>query len=276
MTLSIVPALNFTLPELAELLNSGFRGYMVEIKFTPALVNYLLRQDHVDLNMSQIALEGDQPVGLAMIARRGWTSRVAAMAIIHERRGHGVGEWLLRQIITQARERHDRLLVLEVIEQNYAAIRLYQKLSFQTVRRLVGYRAQQPEGRPDPELDEVDLREVARYLSYHAAPDLPWQLSGETLAQGGWPNRGYRLGPAYGAISDPAQPQIALKALVVPPDLRRQGLATRLIQALIAEHPGKTWVVPPIWPEESTSDLYEKLGFSREALTQLQMMLALS
>jgi GNAT superfamily N-acetyltransferase len=116
---------------------------------------------------------------------------------------------------------------------------------------------------------------VARLLTYYAAPDLPWQLSGETLAQGGWPSRGYRLGAAYGAISDPAQPQIALKALVVPPELRRQGLATNLLRALIAEYPGKSWVAPPLWPEESVSGLFEKLGFSREALTQLQMVLTL-
>jgi hypothetical protein len=64
--------------------------------------------------------------------------------------------------------------------------------------------------------------------------------------------------------------------LVAPPELRRQGLATRLVQALIAEYPGKVWVVPPIWPEESVRGLFEKLGFSQEALTQLQMMLVLS
>jgi ribosomal protein S18 acetylase RimI-like enzyme len=186
-----------------------------------------------------------------------------------------VGDWLMRQIISQARERQDRLLVLEVIEQNDPAVRLYQKLGFQVQRRLVGYRAHQPEGQANPALQEVDLREVARVLTGHAAPDLPWQLSGETLAQGGWPSRGYQLGAAYGAISDPNQPQLAVKALSVPPEARRQGLATALVRALMAEYPGKTWVVPPLWPEEFAAGLFEKLGFVRESLTQLQMILRL-
>jgi ribosomal protein S18 acetylase RimI-like enzyme len=260
---------------LAEHLNSSFRGYLVEIKFSPTLVNYLLRQDHVDLTTSQVVLEAGQPVGLALVARRGWTSRVAAMGIISERRGEGIGEWLMRQIIAQAGDRQDRILVLEVIEQNHPAVRLYQKLGFQTLRRLVGYRAQAPVGRANGDLQEVDIREVARFLTYHAAPDLPWQLSGETLAQGGWPNRGYRLGAAYGAISNPEQSQIALKALVVPPEARRQGAATALIQALAAKYPSKTWTVPPIWPEETVASLFEKLGFTRESLSQLQMKLTL-
>ena len=275
MSLTVVPALDFNLSELAELLNSSFRGYLVEIKFNPSLVNYLLRQDHVDLTASQVVLEAGQPVGLALVARRGWSSRVAAMGINSERRGQGVGEWLMKQIITQARERQDRMLLLEVIEQNHAAVRLYQKLGFQMQRRLVGYRGQLTGEQPNEGLQEVDIREVARLLTTHAAPDLPWQLSGETLAQSGWPNRGYQLGAAYGAISNPEQPQMTLKALVVPPEARCQGAATALIQALAAEYPGKTWVVPPIWPEEIAASLFEKLGFTRESLTQLQMMLTL-
>src|SRR5262245_29749601 len=128
MTLRLAPALDFSPPELISLLNAGFKGYMVDIKFTPALLNYVLRQDHVDLNASQIILDGDQKVGVALVARRGWTSRIAAMGIVSERRGQGAGEWLMRQIITQAGERRDRWVVLEVIEQNWPAVHLYQKL----------------------------------------------------------------------------------------------------------------------------------------------------
>lgn len=275
MSLKVVPALDFNLSELAEHLNSSFKGYLVEIKFSPAMVNYMLRQDHVDLSASQVVLEAGQPVGVALIARRGWTSRVAAMGISSERRGQRIGEWLMRQIISQAGERQDRTLVLEVIEQNHPAVRLYQKLGFQTQRRLVGYRTQALEGQAAEGLQEVDIREVARLLSCYATPDLPWQLSGESLAQGGWPNLGYRLGEAYGAISNPEQPQITLRALVVPPEARRRGAATALVQALAAKYPGKTWAVPPIWPEETATGLFEKLGFTREALSQLQMKLTL-
>jgi ribosomal protein S18 acetylase RimI-like enzyme len=275
MSLTVVPALDFSLAELAELLNSSFRGYLVEIKFNPSLVNYLLRQDHVDLTASQVVLEAGQPVGLALVARRGWSSRVAAMGINSERRGQGVGEWLMKRIIAQARERQERTLLLEVIEQNHPAVRLYQKLGFQMQRRLAGYRGQLAEGQAHEGLQEVDIREVAHLLTCYSGPDLPWQLSGETLAQSGWPNRGYRLGAAYGAISNPEQPQITLKALVVPPAARRQGAATALLQALAAEYPGKTWAAPPIWPEEVTAGLFEKLGFTRESLSQLQMILTL-
>jgi ribosomal protein S18 acetylase RimI-like enzyme len=166
-------------------------------------------------------------------------------------------------------------MTLEVIEQNPAAVRLYERCGFQTLRRLVGYTREPAEGEADSSLQEVDLREVARMLTAHGAPDLPWQASGETLAQMGLPNRGYRLGPAFAAISDPKHSPVGIRALVVAPGARRQGWASRLVRALQAQHPGKTWKVSVLYPEDLSPGLFEKLGFRRDALSQLQMTLPL-
>jgi ribosomal protein S18 acetylase RimI-like enzyme len=210
-------------------------------------------------------------VGAALIARRGWTSRLAGMAIAPDARAQGIGRWCMDRLLHGARARGERAMVLEVIEQNEPAVRLYQRCGFRTLRRLVSYVVSQPAGAADVALEEADLHTVARLVSAHGLPDLPWQISGESLAQAGPPNRAYRLGAAYVTISNPDEAQVAIRSLLVAPNGRRQGQATRLLRAVMARHPGKTWQVPALCPEE-IGGVFEKAGFVQESLSQLQMI----
>jgi hypothetical protein len=69
-------------------------------------------------------------------------------------------------------------MVLEVIEQNEPAVRLYQRSGFQTVavNRLHphGFGTQAKE-----HVAEIDLREISRLIAQHGLTDLPWQISSE-------------------------------------------------------------------------------------------------
>jgi ribosomal protein S18 acetylase RimI-like enzyme len=260
---------------IAEWLNRAFHGYIVDVQFSPGVVAHMVRCDAVDLSASRAVFRAGEVAAVALIARRGSMSRLAAMGVAPEARGQGVGRWLMERLIEEACGRGERAMTLEVIEQNAAAVRLYERCGFQTLRRLVGYTLERAEGVTDSRLQEVDLREVARMLTAHGAPDLPWQASGETLAQMGLPNRGYRLGPAFAAISRPEQSPVGIRALVVAPEARRQGWASRLVRALQAQHPGRMWKVPALYPEDLSPGLFEKLGFLRDTLSQQQMTLPL-
>ena len=273
MNLTLKPAFEYDLSQLADILNQSFTGYLVAIQVDAILLAQMVRKESVDLVASRVVLQHEAIIGIALIARRGWTGRLAAMGIAPAWRGQGVGRWLIRQLIAEARARGERRMLLEVIEQNEPAVRLYSRAGFRPLRRLVGYAAQQPKGSADPQLQEVDLSEVARRLIRHGLPDLPWQISGETLAQTGLPTQGYRLGPAYAAISDPSQSHISLRAFIVPEYAQPQVWAPRLLQALIAKYPEKVWKIPVLFPEELIHGLFESLGFEREQLTQLQMRL---
>jgi GNAT superfamily N-acetyltransferase len=184
----------------------------------------------------------------------------------------------MERIIAETRERGDREFVLEVIEQNEAGVRLYQKLGFESVRRLVGFtydtRSSVTDSQQAPTLDELDLREMGRLILQFGLPDLPWQLSGETVAVMNPPARAYRNGPAYIAVSDPNAEHVVIWSLLVEPQARGNGLAVNLLKAVLANHPGKMWHVPAIWPEEF-SGIFEGAGFQREELSQWQMRLKL-
>lgn len=270
MPITFRSVLEHGLQPAASLLTEGFSDYFVPVQMSVAGLLSMVRQDSVDLQSSRVLLRDGQPLGVALIARRGWTSRLAAMSIIPPARGQGIGVEFVGHLLDNARARGDRSMTLEVIEQNAPAVRLYQKCSFQIQRRLVSYIGQPPPQPARADLLETDLREVARVLIAYGPPDLPWQLSGETLAHATPPNVAYRTSASYIALSNPDAPTVTIRALVTLPEARRQKSATELLRAVITRHPQKTWRVPAILPEEF-GGLLERVGLQRDTLTQWQM-----
>lgn len=271
---SFKPALSFSIPEIAALFTRGFEGYFVPVQMTDVALQTMIRRDGVDLAESRVLFKDDQPIGVALIARRGWTSRLAAMGIVTEARNGGVGTWAMKQLIEEARVRDEKEMLLEVIEQNTAGVKLYQKVGFKTVRRLVGYKLENPQVKSKGKIEEVDIRELAKLISAHGLRDLPWQLSGETIAQHTPPSRAYRLDDAYCLISNPEAEQVVISSVLVKAGSRGAGLSPVLMRAVFSRFPNKTWRVPAIFPEEM-SPIFEEVGMKREELSQLQMALKL-
>jgi ribosomal protein S18 acetylase RimI-like enzyme len=270
------PASNYPLPDLVKFLNHGFENYFVPIQFNTVTFLNMLRKDGIDLTASRVLIVDDQPCGIALIARRGWTSRLAAMGIAKEIRGQGAGSWFMDELIEEARQRGDHEMVLEVIEQNEPAVKLYRKSGFEIIRRLLGFirTSKEAEENERSDLYDMDLREMGRLISQYGLPDLPWQLSGESIAQLTPPASAYGKGQAYVAVSNPDAEHIVIWSLLVEQDGRGNGLGTDMLKSVIANHAGRTWHVPAVSPEEF-GKVFERAGFEREELSQWQMRLTL-
>lgn len=276
MNLDTKPASDYPTPDLVHLLNLSFEGYVIPVRFEHSLVLTMLRKDNVDLEASRVLLADDKPSGIALIARRGWSSRLAVMGLAKEVRGKKAGSWLMENLIREARERGDHGMTLEVIERNEAGVRLYKRHGFQVVRRLVSFVYQDAKQDAKDGLQELDLREMGRLVSLYGLPDLPWQLSGETVALLTPPARAYKTGKgAYIAISNPETEHVVIWSLLVEPGARGKGLAAGMLESVMAKHPGRTWHVPAILPGE-LGFVYEQAGFRREELSQFQMELGIS
>lgn len=272
--LALSPASDFPILQLADLLTRGFEDYFVPVHITEDVFLTMLRRDSIDLTVSRMILKDNEPIGIGLIARRGWTSRLAAMGIIVNARNGGVGSWAMGQLIEEAKARGERQMLLEVIEQNVAGVRLYQKIGFKIVRRLVGYKIENPQVEVRHQLEEMDIYELARIVTRHGLPDLPWQLTGATLAQYTPPARAFRINEAYCLISDPSATDVAISSVLVKTRSRGAGLSRVLLRALFANFPGKTWHVSAIFPEE-ISFIFEQVGMKREDISQWQMALTL-
>ncbi len=274
MAVRFESTLKMTLTELSRLLNSFFVGYFVPMKFTPASLSENIRIDSLDLDASRLIYLDKEIIGVALIARRGNSSRLAAMAIAPQFRRQGFGRKLLAEIVANEKIRGTDKIFLEVIEQNAPALELYANAGFTRVRRLIGFECEQPVGSSD-EAEPVDLREVGLAMIHGAPADLPWQISGESVVQLGPPTLGFRLAEALAAVTIRNHSEIWLRCIVVAPDKRRRGQAIRLLRALLARFPNATWKVGSLFPED-TIGLFEKAGFREHPISQVQMVLALT
>lgn len=274
MKLDTAPAADHPIPDLVQLLNLSFENYLVPVQFEIPDFLTMLRKDNIDLGASRVLLVEGKPSGIALIARRGWACRLAAMGIVKDLRGKNAGTWFMEQLIRESRDRGDREMVLEVIEQNEPAVRLYKRHGFRSIRRLMGFMIQDAKQDAKNDLQEIDLREMGRLVLQHGLPDLPWQLSGETIALLNPPVRAFKKGEAYVAVSNPDAGHVIIWSLLVEPGSRGQGLAVEMLNQVMAGHAGRTWHVPAIWPEEF-GGIFERAGFRREELSQWQMRLGL-
>ena len=274
MKLDSKPASDHPLPDLTQLLNLSFENYLAPVTFNLPQFLTMIRKDSVDLSASRVLIADDKPIGIALIARRGWTSRLAAMGIVQDMRGKGTGSWFMEKLIEEARDRKDHDMVLEVIEQNEQAVKLYQKCGFQNIRRLIGMIRRDASEIAKNSLEEIDLREAGALISQHGLTNLPWQLAGETIAHLNPPARAFRNGPALVVTSNPEAEHVVIWSLLVEPHARGKQLSVTMLKSLIAEHAGQTWHVPAIFSEEF-GKIFERAGFEKEELSQWQMKLVL-
>jgi GNAT superfamily N-acetyltransferase len=261
------------LPALAELFTEGFRDYLLPMHFTAEALAERVCAEHIDLAASRVLFQGESPAGLALVARRGQVSRLAAMGIAPAARGQGAGRELLAAVLADARARGDRRMRLEVFEANAAARALYEHAGFSRLRRLVGHEGR-VEPRPHP-LEEVDPARFAQLLP----PDegLPWQLERASLAAPPSTARCFTLeGRSFAYLSGIAGQVAWLRGIFTLPEERRRGYGKRLIQALAALFPGKRLSVPPLLPEGLAEPFFRAAGFEPGALTQLELEMELT
>lgn len=272
MKTELYSLLEFELPRIVDLLNLGFSDYIAHLEFSLISFLNMARTESIDLEASRIIHMDNLPVGVALIARRGWTSRLAAMCLSPEARGRGVGRAAMQLMLEEAASRGERAMALEVIESNTPAVRLYKGVGFRTERRLLSYAGEiaESENASPVGLEEMDIRQVAGWVNRYGLPDLPWQISAESLAQAGPPAQALRLRDACLVISNPDAETISIRSLVVQPEGRGQGQAAQLLRAAAARYPGRRWVVPALCPEE-VGGFFERMGLQPSELSQLQM-----
>lgn len=271
MDLNLKAMTDCDLSEVASVINRGFSDYFVKIEVDAAGLTHMAAQEGIQLSDSRVVLRGDEMVAAGLVARRGWSSRLAGMAVVPGARGEGVGRFLTTRLIAESVERRERRMELEVIEANTPAVSLYEKTGFRKIRRLVSYDLSEPGEGQKAELTEIDIRQAAAQVTRHGLPDLPWQVSGESLAHMGPPNKALRLDAACAVLSDPGAPGVAIRSIVVDSRKRRLGQAKRLLLAIVAEYPGKKWAVPALCPEEIGA-VFESAGFETGELSQFHMV----
>jgi ribosomal protein S18 acetylase RimI-like enzyme len=136
MDIALEPASRRSYAELAEIFNAGYEGYYTPFTLDEAAFRAMSTMWDDDLEASRVAVVDGEPAGICKLAIRGDEGWIAGVGVGIPHRGSGVGQALMRGVMAEAQARGLRRIWLEVLVQNHPAIRLYEKLGFETVREL--------------------------------------------------------------------------------------------------------------------------------------------
>ena len=180
MTVEFRRSSEFSLAELAAVFTASYEGYFIPFVVEETQLKYMVDVFDLDLSRSLVAVDGERPVGLANLGRRGGRTWLGGVGVVPDHRGSGVGESLTRMLLDQAREAGAREMVLEVIVENAPAIALYEKLGFVRTREFeVLSLAAATE---HSEASETDLGEGLKVVAATRGGPEPWQRADETVA----------------------------------------------------------------------------------------------
>jgi GNAT superfamily N-acetyltransferase len=257
--------------QLAQILSHCFEGYLVPFTIDGETFATRFSAEDISLTGTRIWLQDGEPKALAVITRRGQTSRLAAFAIRPELRGQGYGKRFMQQLIDEARERGDRQMWLEVIVGNDSGLALYQRMGFVCQQTLVGFHAAGSlPCRPTGELLEIDPLMMAKKMLIDGRLRLPWLSAAETLFK--LPGKAYVLDDVAYAMVIPNAQQPKLRMLYVDPAARGKGRAKKLLTLLRDRFPELSTAgsVP-----EQVAPLYLSCGYLQDPVTQYEMLLKL-
>jgi GNAT superfamily N-acetyltransferase len=160
--MNLVPSDQLSFSELAELFARGYEGYFVPMHFDEPALRYMVDAWDIDLSRSRVAPDA----GVANLAIRGDRGWIGGIAVVPEQRRHGIGRALMEAVLELA----PPTVLLEVIEANEPAIKLYESLGFEKTRVLEVWKVEAP---------LVEARTVER--SALGQEDLPWQRDDASL-----------------------------------------------------------------------------------------------
>ncbi len=99
---SFMDVFEFGVAQAADTLTKGFEGYFVPIRIDAVALLGMARSDTVDLLASRVAVVDGEGVAVALIARRGWTSRLAGMSACPDFRREGAGSASMRKLVQES------------------------------------------------------------------------------------------------------------------------------------------------------------------------------
>lgn len=168
---------------LAALFTRVYEGYAVPMHVDGPVMRFMRVAADVDLAASRVLREDGEPVAIALLGVRGEAGYIAGMGVAASHRGRGLGEAVMRAVLDEARGLGIRRVQLEVLVQNAAAIRLYERLGFRRTRGLEVWAFAAPDAPAGgPAAEAAPLDEAHAFTRAHRPAPEPWQRDDGTLA----------------------------------------------------------------------------------------------
>ena len=272
MKFEVVPAHELPMAEQAAIFNQAFAGYLAgSIELDAAGLARFLCAQGADVCYSRFIREQGTAVGFGYINRTGNISRLAAMGTIPTARRTGAAAHLLSQLLTEANERGDEAMVLEVFEQNVPAVALYRRHQFRELMRLFAWRRAADDGAPKHSIDleHISLTAASQLRSVSEFPHIPWQISRHAIAKVPV-GCAYKIDNACIVIGDSDVDPIRVHGFFWN-DESDWNAPRQALSAVLRKFPKHAFFAPAIFPERFGDEIFRPLVFVREQLNQFLM-----
>lgn len=135
-----------TIPELTNAFNKAFADYLIPLQLTPEQLQHKIATEDVDLALSAGAFENNELVGFILHGCRVLNGKKvlynAGTGVIPEQRGKGLTLRMYDYFYTLPGASGVSSIQLEVITENIAAIKTYERAGFRISRTLHCYKGQ--------------------------------------------------------------------------------------------------------------------------------------
>lgn len=236
-------------PQAHATMIEAFADYAVDMSYMTAERSWLRNlKSGVQYECSAGAFDGDKLVGVTFVGLDDWQGEKAAFdagtGIIPAYRGQGIAKAIFEFIVPRLHTRGVTLFLLEVLQSNSAAIRAYTKTGFKITREFACY--EYLPGVFDKDkftATPVEVRAVSKARVQEFKSLVDWQPSWENSFAGMHriEDKMIRLGAFKGEqcvgilVFYPLLRWVM--SLVVLKNFRRQGIASSLMKALVADLP---------------------------------------
>lgn len=182
----LISASQLTLDELTDIYNQTRADYLIPMPMVPAELAAYLRLYSVDLQSSFVAVDGSNVLGLGMLGVREGRTWITRLGVLPRGRRAGTGAVLMTALLNQTRALGCPASILEVIQGNDPAHRLFLRSGFRDMRGLaVLRRPAGPTGLPLPgRIGWLDSAAALDLLADYPGR-LPWTNESETYQNGG-------------------------------------------------------------------------------------------
>lgn len=176
------------LPSVLTTMVAGFSDYMIPIEIDESGYKHKFALDGVDLGHSVGGWVDGDLVGLTMNGVGDWAGRRTAYdagtVVLSDYRSKGVSSAMFDLLLPSLADMGIESYLLEVIDENEPAVRLYRKFGFRTLRELgVFYKKNVYDNLPVPRniaLESIKYRDIA-HSELLSDQGLAWQNSKEWL-----------------------------------------------------------------------------------------------
>lgn len=119
--------------DLKAVMDIEFRSY--DFPWTEGIFRDCLRVGYY----CRVLLDHKEMGGYGIMSLGAGEAHVLNLCVRPERRGQGIGRYMLTHLLDHAREQRARVAVLEVRQSNTSALALYEKMGFHSIGMRKGY-----------------------------------------------------------------------------------------------------------------------------------------